>query len=608
MAGLGYLARVDHIIIALYFAAAIGAGIFFSKRASQGIAAYFLGGRKIPWWAIGMSGTASNFDMTGTMVIISFIYAIGLKGLWVSMRGGMCLPLGILMVYMGKWLRRSNVMTTAEWMDVRFGKGHEGQTARLLSAISNIVVTMAFLIYFVKGTGKFLSIYLPFSPEACSLIMILVAVIYTVLSGLYGVIYTDVLQEIMVLTVSVYVGYKAFTLPDHAAVLDFAGQGWASFLPQWKAAPMSWLANPEIYHLFGLCIIFWVARGIFEGMGGFTGGYMPQRYYATKNDREAGLLTAEWIILILFRWLLIVGAALLGLSIALKNPDIANLLGRDPEKTLPVVLGLGIPAGLRGILIAGLVAAAMSTFDSTLNAGVAYWIRDVYQAHIRPGASSKQLMRQSYISTVVFAAVAVVLGLTVRNINEIWSWITGPLSAGLFVPIVLRWYWWRLTGYGFAISTAVGLLVSLLLKIFAPYTTFYISFLATLAASLGAGIIGSYLTAPTPTETLKKFFLRIKPFGFWTPVRKRIDANLVRRIRLKNTIDILNVPLAITWHLSGVVFVVSLLLRKWNVLLVAVLVFSLLSLLLYATWYRTLQSKQEARRESLETVDELHPA
>ena len=107
MADLGHLARVDHIIIILYYAAIIGAGIFFSKRASKGIAAYFLGGRKIPWWAIGMSGTASNFDMTGTMVIISFIYAVGLQGIWVSMRGGMCLPLGILMVYMGKWLRRS---------------------------------------------------------------------------------------------------------------------------------------------------------------------------------------------------------------------------------------------------------------------------------------------------------------------------------------------------------------------------------------------------------------------------------------------------------------------------------------------------------------------
>lgn len=602
MNAFGTLARIDYLIIGLYFAATIGAGLYFRKMASKGISEYFLGGRKIPWWAIGMSGTASNFDMTGTMVIISFIFAIGLQGLWVSMRGGMCLPLGILMVYMGKWLRRSNVMTTAEWMRLRFGEGLEGKTARLLSAVANIVVTMAFLVYFVKGTGKFLSIYLPFSPEVCALIMIVVAVFYTVISGFFGVIYTDVLQEILILTVAIFVGYKAFTLPNHAEVMNFAGAGWSSFMPNWTAAPMDWLGNPHVYQLFGLCIVFWIARGIFEGAGGFTGGYMTQRYYATKNDREAGLLTAEWIILLLFRWLLVVGAAILGLSLAFSNPEIGSLLSLDPEKTLPIVIGHGIPAGLRGLLIAGLVAAAMSTFDSTLNAGVSYWVRDIYQVHIHPHANSKQLMRQSHVMTVVFAVVAVLLGLFIRNINEIWSWITGPLSAGLFVPIILRWYWWRFNGYGFAISTAVGLVVSLALKMLAPDMVFYMSFLVTMCCSLVAAVLGSYATKPTAIDTLKNFWMRIKPFGMWKPVTKVIDQSVRREFKFKNTTDILNVFFAIAWHLSGVVVMVSLLLRKWPACTGATIVFGFLSVLLYFTWYKTLQSKEEARKESKEMV------
>lgn len=602
MNAFGTLARIDYLVIALYFAATIGAGLYFRKVASKGISEYFLGGRKIPWWAIGMSGTASNFDMTGTMVIISFIFVIGLQGLWVSMRGGMCLPLGILMVYMGKWLRRSNVMTTAEWMRLRFGEGMEGKTARLLSAVANLVVTMAFLIYFVKGTGKFLSIYLPFSPEVCALIMIVIAVFYTVISGFFGVIYTDVLQELLILTVAIFVGYKAFTLPNHAEVLNFAGAGWSSFIPNWKAAPMEWLANPHVYQLFGLCIVFWIARGIFEGAGGFTGGYMTQRYYATKNDREAGLLTAEWIVLIMFRWLLVVGAAILGLSLAFKNPAIGNLLAQDPEKTLPIVIGNGIPAGIRGLLIAGLVAAAMSTFDSTLNAGVSYWVRDIYQTHIHPHASNKQLMRQSHVMTVAFAVIAVLLGLFVKNINEIWSWITGPLSAGLFVPIILRWYWWRFTGYGFAIATAVGLAMSLILKVAAPDMPFYLSWIVTMCCSLAAAILGSYATGPTKRETLKNFWMRIKPFGLWKPVTKTVDQEMRREFKLKNTVDILNVFFAIAWHLSGVVVMVSLLLKKWPTFTGATTTFGALSILLYFTWYKTLQSKAEARKESREMV------
>ena len=599
----GGLTLLDRGIIVAYFVLTIVAGAVLARRAAKGISAYFLGGRTIPWWAMGMSGTASNFDMTGTMVIISFVYAIGLQGFWVSMRGGMCLPLGVLMAYMGKWLRRSNVMTTAEWMELRFGSGREGSIARLLSAISNLVVTMAFLVYFVKGTGKFLSIFLPFDPDTCALIMIAIAITYTTLSGFFGVIYTDVLQEVMILTASVYVGYQAFTLPNHAEVLQFAGAGWASFAPAWTAEPMTWLANPDIYRMFGLCIVFWVFRGIFEGVGGLTGGYMPQRYYAARNDREAGFLTAEWIILLLFRWLLIIGAAMLALAIALSTKGIAETLQADPEQALPLVLSQALPAGIRGLLVAGLIAAAMSTFDSTVNAGVSYWTRDIYQKHIHRRASRAVLMRQSYIGTIVFAVIAVVLALGIRNINEIWSWITGPLSAGLFGPIILRWYWWRFNGYGFAISTAAGLIVSLATKLLATDMPFYLAFLVTLIASVGAGIIGSYATAPTAAETLRRFWQRVRPFGLWRRVVRELDPVIVRRARRESRTDMANALLAVAWHVAGVVGVISLLLHRWAVSAGAGAAFVALGVLLFFTWYRNLQAPAAAAAQAEEQVE-----
>jgi len=588
------LALIDNAIIIGYFLVTVFAGIYFSRFASKGITDYFLGGRNIPWWALGMSGTASNFDMTGTMVITSFIFAIGLQGFWVSMRGGLGLPLGIMMVMMGKWLRRSNVMTNAEWMEFRFGGKKDGQAARLLSAVSNLVVTMAFLIYFVKGTGKFLSVYLPFSAATCSLIMIGVALVYTTLSGLYGVICTDVLQEIMILIVAVFIGIKAFTLPGHAQVLASAGNAWNSFVPQWTAGAMNWLADPFIYRLFGLCIVFWIARGLFEGAGGFTGGYMTQRYYSAKNDREAGLMTAEWIVLLFFRWGLIIGAAFLGLALAKDHAAIARVLAADPEKTIPVVIGYVLPAGLRGLIVAGLIAAAMSTFDSTINAGAAYWVRDIYQRFLNPEADERQLIRQSYLSTVMIALISVGLALYVHNINEIWGWITGPLSAGLFAPIILRWYWWRFNGWGFAISTAAGLFTAILIKVISPDLPLYVSFPVTWAVSVAGGIAGALLTRPTDTEVLENFWSKIRPLGFWGKIRKPGDHLPGKNMVRENRLDVLTSFFAIMWHIMGVCTVISLLLHKWTTMSLTLACFAALSVIMYFMWYRRLQPREKA--------------
>jgi Na+/proline symporter len=582
------LASLDMAVLVGYFVLAMGAGLFFRRLASQDIESYFLGNRRIPWWVLGASGTASSFDMAGTMIIVSFVFAIGLQGFWVAMRGGMCLPLGLLMVYMGKWLQRSQVMTTAEWMELRFGNGAQGQAARSLSAMANLVVTLAMLTYFVTGTGKFLAVFIPLPPIVCSLLMICAALVYTVLSGLYGVAFTDILQELLMVGTALYVGYEATTLPHHDQLMALSGSSWSSFVPRWTAEPMTWLAQPTMYHFFGLAIVFWISRGLLEGAGGLTGGYMPQRYYAAKNSRHASLMTAEWIGLLLFRWMLIAGVAVLALSLAHGDSAIGTVLYSDPEKVLPMVLAKALPAGIRGLAIAGLIAAAMSTFDSTVNAGAAYWVRDIFQRYINPQATSRQLVRQSYLATLVLAMISIVMGLFVRNIDDIWSWITGPLSAGLFAPIILRWYWERLTGYGFALSTGVGLAVSIALKLFFPDMAIFISFPLTWSVSLIAGIAGSLLTEPTDPITLERFWIQIRPFGLWHTTRGRIQADVIKSSKRENRRDLLNLPLAVAWHLSGVVAAISVVLHKWQTLAGAGAVFLGATIVLYVTWYKKL--------------------
>lgn len=581
-----HLATIDLAIIAVYFATIVGLGLYLRRRAARGIDSYFLGERKIPWWVLGMSGTASNFDMTGTMVVISFVYALGMQGVWVSMRGGMVLPLGLLLVFMGRWLRRSQVMTNAEWMALRFGHGRDGHLARVLSAISNLVVTVAFLTYFVKGTGKFLAVFVDLPVTTCSTIMMAIALTYTVLSGLHGVVWTDVIQEVLLVAVSLYVGYVAITLPDHAAIIAGAGPEWTSLAPQWTAAPMEWLADPHVYHMFGLCIVFWVAKGVFEGAGGFTGGYMTQRYFAARSDRDASRMSAQWIVLLCFRWVLVVGVALIALSLAASSNQLGSILAADPERTLPEVIKAAIPPGVRGALIAGLIAAAMSTFDSTINAGASYWVRDIYQNYLKKDATEKQLLRQGYLSSLGLAVVGVALGLLVLNIDDIWGWITGPLAAGLFAPIILRWYWWRFNGYGFASSTAVGLGVAVLLKIAAPHVAFYIGFPLTWTASFGAGVVVSLLTAPNDPATLAHFYERIRPFGLWRPVASQLAPQVVAAAKEEHRRSYLAIPLAVGWHLSGVATVITLLLHRWHLAAASAALFATLATVLYFWWYR----------------------
>ena len=182
--------RLDLIIITVYLLAIVVVGLLLQKRASKDIDSYFLGDRKLPWWVLGASGMASNTDIAGTMINTAFIYALGTKGFFIEIRGGVTLIMAFLMVFMGKWNRRSKVMTQAEWMHFRFGTGKEGDTARIIAAFSSIIMTVAMVTYFVIGAGKFVGSFLEIEPIYASLIMVVLAMIYTVASGLYGVVWT----------------------------------------------------------------------------------------------------------------------------------------------------------------------------------------------------------------------------------------------------------------------------------------------------------------------------------------------------------------------------------------------------------------------------------
>ena len=593
------MATIDIIIIVVYLSAIVVVGLVMQKKASAGIDSYFLGNRKLPWWALGASGMASNTDIAGTMINTAFIYALGTKGFFIEIRGGVTLIMAFLMVFMGKWNRRSQVMTQAEWMHFRFGTKKEGDVARIISAIASIIMTVAMVTYFVIGAGKFVGDFLGIDPLYASILMIILAMTYTIASGLYGVVWTDVFQGIFIFGVIIYISVLAMTtvdLPDEFLVsvpmMDGSFTAIKTTLAEWsRMTPPQEMNMPEgstfsIYNLFGIAIMFYLFKVTLEGASG-AGGYMLQRYFAARSDREAGLLSLFWTCLLAFRWPLIASFAMLGIYHGIETGTVIA----DPELVLPTVIKNYIPVGVKGFLIAGLMAAAMSTFDSTVNAGAAYWVKDLYQTYLRPNASEKDLVLQSRLASLVIVLLALLFSLTITNINEIWGWITMGIGAGMFIPQVIRWYWWRFNGYGFAIGTAVGVVAAVLTKAFGGPIAEYNSFLIASGSSLVGCIIGTYLTPPTESAVLSHFYKVTRPFGFWGSVRTEIPTEILNQINEENRRDIIAIFFAVPWQVVLFLTGMMIVMKQWSNVFNLFGLLIVLSAGLYWFWFRHLSKE-----------------
>ena len=584
---------LDYLIVIIYLLAIIAFGFILQRKASQGIDAYFLGNRRLPWWALGASGMASNTDIAGTMIITALIYAIGIKGFFVEIRGGIVLIMAFFMVFMGKWTRRAQVMTLAEWMRLRFGEGREGNTARLISAIANLIISIWIISYFAVGGGKFFGQLLGVDDRLAAILMITLAMIYTAASGFYGVIWTDVFQGILIFIAIVYVcglALSTVTLPERFSIsVPLEGEAfqtipttltdWSNFLPP---PNLDLPGQYSAYNLFGITLFFYLLKTGIEGFSG-AGGYMSQRYFAASSDRAAGLLSLFWILLLAFRWPLVTSFAILGIHYGLTNTVIA-----DPELVLPTVIEAYIPVGIKGLLVACFIAAAMSTFDSIINSSAAYWVKDIYQAYLNPDANNEQLIMQSRVASVAVVLVGLLFSFPVVNINDIWGWITLGFGSGLFIPLLLRWYWWRFNGYGFAVGMIAGMITAIITKLSGISFPEYANFLIPASASFLGCIIGTFTTPPTPENVLDNFYQITQPFGFWKPMRDKLSFPQQAKIKQENQRDIIAICIAVPWQL--VLFLTGMLLvtKQWEQFGLLLLVLIVLSIALYFTWFRHL--------------------
>ncbi|MEO0965311.1 MAG: hypothetical protein AAFY08_09345 [Planctomycetota bacterium] len=608
---------LDYTIIGLYLASLLTAGVWLSRLAARSADDYFLAGRKLPWWALGASGMSSNLDAAGTMTIIALIYLYGLHGFWIEMRGGVVLPIAVFLAFMGKWHQRSQVVTTGEWMRLRFGHDWQGVAARYTAAATYLVITVGMVVFFLAAAGKFLAVFLPFDEVTCAVAMAVIALAYTLMSGLYGVIWTDVFQAVLIGFAAIYISVLAATYvspelmeawPGAAynrvvpTIADGIGEpavvelGWTSYVLDGEEIVQENSIDEESnvqtigtlgleYSPFLLFLIFWAGKGILEGLGGSGGSaYMAQRFYAASDVPTVKKLCMLWTVLFSFRWPMVLGFAILAIHLGIGE--------QDPEAILPGVLKSElIPLGIRGLLIAAIFAASMSTFDSTINAGASYVVRDVVNpllAGQEGEPSQRTQVVTGYIASAGIVAAGLILALMFAGgVLDVWVTIVIQLFPAFLIPFALRWFWGRFNGLGFLLGVVFGFAGAFALTFLTPdhlgwglvqaihkdsseaiaqhngllvqndgFTDIFILGTVGLSSLIGC-LIGTLAARDTEEDTKRAFYEQIRPLGWWPKAWRANDAAEHRG-------DVGRLVIALVWQISTFMLPMLLVLRMWG--------------------------------------------
>ena len=506
---------IDSSIIIGYLAVIIVSGLMLSRKASLNLDSYFLGGKTVPWYFLGASNASSMFDITGTMWLVTLLFVYGLKSAWIPWLWPTFNTV-FMAVYLSTWLRRSNAMTGSEWIRTRFGDKLGGELAQVSVAIFALIWTIAFMAYAFQGIGKFTEVFLPWDlhPNTYAIIIMGITALYVIFGGMYSVVVTDLIQFTIMIVCSIIVAVIAINKVSPEAINAVIPNGWKDLFFGWEMN-LDWSGLiPEVnniikehaYSPWGFFFMMMIFKGIMNSLAGPSPNYDMQRILATKTAKEAANMSAFTSVVLFFpRYLLITGITILGLVFFSDN-----LLAMgdkvDFEQVFPYVINNFIPPGLFGFLIAGLLAAFMSTFSSTINAGAAYAANDIYKRYINPNASDKKYVFVGYICSLGLVITGIIAGLMVSSIDQMLQWIVAGLTGGYTAPNILKWYWWRLNGAGYFGGMIIGMCVSLILPLAAPEMHLLYGFPIILILSIFGTIVVSLMTKPDDEKVIKSFY------------------------------------------------------------------------------------------------------
>jgi Na+/proline symporter len=524
------ITAIDWAIIAAFFIISLLIGIFTSKKAGSSAKEFFLSGRNMPWWLLGVSMVATTFSADTPNLVTDIVRKNGVSGNWAWWA---FLLTGMLTVFVyAKLWRRSEVTTDLEFYELRYsGKGAaflRAFRAIYLGVFFNVVIMATVSLAAIKIGGVMLGL----SPVQTLLMASVVTVIYSSLGGLKGVLLTDFFQFFIAIIGSFGAAYFILDLPEVGGLQNLLSHPNVSdkldFVPDFD--------DPNVYiplFILPIAIQWWATW--YPGAEPGGGGYIAQRMLSAKDEKNAVGATLFFNIahyaLRPWPWIII------ALSSLIVFPNISDMQAAFPDVAVdklgddlgyPAMLTY-LPTGLIGIVLASLIAAVMSTLSTHLNWGSSYIVNDFYLRFVKPEASDKELVAVGRISTVSLMVLSAFLALALSSALGAFN-ILLQIGAGTGLIFILRWFWWRINAYTEISAMAISFVVAIFFEVINPNLGLidipdnqaYLKLVYSVSITTVGWLLVTFLTQPEKDEILLKFYRKVHPAAFgWKKVLDR---------------------------------------------------------------------------------------
>jgi len=532
------LSPIDIAVIVAFFAINLGIGLWYARGSGRNIGEYFLSGRSAPWWLTGTSMVATTFAVDTPLAVTGFVAQNGIAGnwLWWNMAAS-----GILTVFFFAALwRRSGVLTDVEFIELRYG-GKAASALRGVRAVYQGVLVNTIIMGWVNlAMVKILSLTLHVPTLPALYVCLVLTALYVTIGGFWSVLVTDFLQFIVKMTMAIVLAVVAVAAVGGIAALksglahidaQHVASGGGSILAFVPSGNASWM--PLTTFLVFIGVSWWASS--YPGAEPGGGSYIAQRIFASRSEKDAVYATLFFNVahyaLRPWPWILVALAALV-----LYPHGVIGANGvPDPELGYVQTLVDHLPLALRGLMMAGFLAAYMSTIGTQLNLGASYLTNDLYRRFVVRDGSDAHYVVVSRWMTVVALVLAAVVTLFMTSVGEAWKYML-TLTAGVGLVMILRWYWWRINAWSEISALATSAIVgtwcyrSGIVAGEDPNATAK-RLLITVATTTVVWLVVTFATKPETESTLTRFYERVRPSGAgWTPIARLVPGGSEDRL------------------------------------------------------------------------------
>jgi SSS family solute:Na+ symporter len=561
------MAKVDWAILGLYLVIAIGIGVYFTKRAGRSPADFFVAGRSLGWFIAGTSIVATTFSSDTPLVVAGISRQTGIYGhwFWLSLATG---QIATIFFFARLW-RRTQVLTDIEFVAVRYPASKGVSVLRIFKVffdgvlvncivMASVTLAMAKIIKALLHLPDVALFHVPFLGKVDPATVVLLvlgatALIYSALSGLYGVVYTDLLQFVLAMAGSI--GLAVYVYVDASA-----GTGWMEKLaaaPEFKKDFLNFLPDLGSFDLVTFTFLVYVFVTWWARAPG--NGYYVQRLLATRSEKDSALAFLWFNICqyVIRPWPWII----VGLLSLHYLPHL-----KDPESSFPMMIDLFLPAGLKGIMVASLLAAFMSTIDTHLNWGTSYLINDLYKPFVRPRQAAKHYVLISRIGMILLMAAALLVSTRLTSVLGAYKYL-GVVFGGIGTVMIARWYWWRVNAYSEIAAIVTSLLVANSLQIALPSTSaadwFAVRVVVTIGSVTLVWVVVTLLTSSkTPDQHTAAFYAKMRiPGRGWKKVAQAAGVEPIAGEFTRNLVAWL---LCVTFIFSATLGLGKFILLQWK--------------------------------------------